>query len=94
MGRASGPAVASGLIVSRYASKRIKTAGTRKQVLCTGSRTKRMTKRDELRPVFVFQKRGKLRGKKLVKNVKWRKKKWAEARREEEEDFNLSPWFV
>jgi hypothetical protein len=23
-----------------------------------------------------------------------RKKKWAEARREEEEDFNLSPWFV
>jgi hypothetical protein len=23
-----------------------------------------------------------------------KRKKWAEARREEEEDFNLSPWFV
>ena len=23
-----------------------------------------------------------------------REKKWAEARREEEEDFNLSPWFI
>ena len=23
-----------------------------------------------------------------------KKKKWAEARREEEEDFNLSPWFA
>jgi hypothetical protein len=23
-----------------------------------------------------------------------KRKKWAEARREEEEDFNLSPWFI
>jgi hypothetical protein len=23
-----------------------------------------------------------------------KEKKWAEARREEEEDFNLSPWFA
>jgi len=24
----------------------------------------------------------------------FKEKKWAEARREEEEDFNLSPWFI
>jgi hypothetical protein len=29
----------------------------------------------------------------IYTNVR-KKKKWAEARREEEEDFNLSPWFV
>jgi hypothetical protein len=45
-------------------------------------------------PFLFFLKEGKLRGKKSVKTAIWRKKKWAEARREEEEDFNLSPWFV
>jgi len=34
-------------------------------------------------------------GKKNRELARLRKeKKWAEARREEEEDFNLSPWFV
>jgi hypothetical protein len=53
-----------------------------------------MTKRDGLRPVFVFQKRIKRPRKKSVRIAISKKKKWAEARREEEEDFNLSPWFV
>jgi hypothetical protein len=53
-----------------------------------------MTKRDELRPVFVFQTRIKAPRKKSARTAICKKKKWAEARREEEEDFNLSPWFV
>jgi hypothetical protein len=35
--------------------------------------------------------------KRKIKNSyagKLKEKKWAEARREEEEDFNLSPWFI
>jgi hypothetical protein len=44
---------------------------------------------------FCFsEKRKNSAAKKSGKSEALRRKKWAEARREEEEDFNLSPWFV
>jgi hypothetical protein len=52
---------------------------------------KKATERDELRPVFLFS--GKRKNTTLPEE-KGKRKKWAEARREEEEDFNLSPWFI
>jgi hypothetical protein len=43
---------------------------------------------------LFYRKKENCAAKKSVKNAICKKKKWAEARREEEEDFNLSPWFV